>query len=826
MSIAAKLSLTLGFIMILSFGGLISSNLFNLHKNSLLQGELMAQQQSKLYADSLNMEFVKTLSMLKTLRINLEEMKRQDLPSRELFIGMMQDLLRGHPNLLGIYTMWEPNAFDGLDAEYVNKNEYDDGSGRFIPYVIRNKGLFHVLHAQINNEASALDYYTIPKRNKKLSLIEPFSYEIDGEEIMMTSLALPILNNENQFLGVIGADITVDFVQKEIADIQPLGGYLTVITAEGTYLANGKYPERIMKPYEDLSEDKNIVANLNENQVGLYTPSPDTSGKDFHLFYPVILDTEMWHIEIVIPKENILAIYNKQLHNSLMISAGAFLFTVMMMILLLDRFVIRRVNQVIRVSKAVADGDLTRKLTVGADDEFGLMALHFNEMVNRRKEAEGKIHYQATHDLLTGLSNRSGLADYMKNNVPFMTSNSTSLSLLFIDLDRFKFINDSMDHTVGDLLLRHVSDRLQACVALWGEVFRLGGDEFVVVLTALPDQQTTLELTEQILRSISEPMVLGDNQIFITASIGISFYNAKEDNIDSLIKEADTAMYVAKKESNTYVVYNETMFNVPSKEIAMEREMQLALDNDQFVLYYQPKVDLITRKIYGVEALIRWNHPEFGIIAPAEFIPIAEKTGFIIILGEWVLDNACRQSKVWEDMGLPPIQISVNLSMVQFQQRNLYEMVVNSITKAGIEPRHLDLELTESVLMNNPNYTISTLQALKDLGVQLTLDDFGTGYSSLSYLKNIPIHTVKLDKSFIQNISTDLKEQLIVNSVIVIAHSLGLKVITEGVETAEQLQILESNQSDSIQGFYFYPPMPVEKFTDIYRLEIEADYTI
>ncbi len=816
-SIAAKLSLTLGFIMILSFGGLIASNLFNLYNNSLTQGELEAQQQSELYADSLHLEFIETLSMLKTIRSIMLEMIDQGTQNRALIVGTLQNLLIEHPNILGLYTMWEPNAFDQRDDENMNKNSYDDESGRFVPYVVRNKGLFHVLPIDYNNQSENMDYYTIPKMNKRLSLIEPSAYEINGDDILMTTLALPILDNWNQFLGVVGADITVDFVQKEIEAIHPLGGYLTVITATGSYLANGRYPELIGKPYEDFSHSRDILSKLDENQRQIYTPSQDSKGEDFRLFYPVLLDKEMWHIEIVIPKKNILASYYEQLRTSLFISVVAFLFTVVMMVILLDHFIIRRIHEVIRASQAVADGDLDRKLTIGTEDEVGLMAHHFNQMVSSRKEAERRIQHQATHDLLTGLANRSGFMEYMNNDIIQLKSKIHSLSLLFIDLDRFKYINDSMDHSVGDILLQHVAERLLLCVASRGEVFRLGGDEFVIVFTALPNQESTLLLTEQILQAISEPITLGDKQIFTTASIGISFYSALQDNLEALVKEADTAMYVAKKVSNTYIVYNPSMSLAPSKEITMEREMQTALENNEFTLYYQPKVDLATRTIYGVEALIRWDHPELGIIPPSEFIPIAERTGFIISLGEWVLDTACQQNKAWQDMGLPPIQVGVNLSMVQFQNRSLLQMVKNCVTRSGIDPCYLDLELTETVLMNNPVYTIKTLHALRDFGVLLSLDDFGTGYSSLSYLKNFPLHTVKLDKSFIQNISKDIKEQLIVNSVIVIAHSLNLKVITEGVETVEQLRILESNRCDSIQGFYFDPPMTSAIFTEMYK---------
>lgn len=308
-----------------------------------------------------------------------------------------------------------------------------------------------------------------------------------------------------------------------------------------------------------------------------------------------------------------------------------------------------------------------------------------------------------------------------------------------------------------------------------------------------------------------------DRMFYITASIGMSLHHQLTPCIgDQLVKESDIAMYVAKKERNTCKIYIPSMNDVPQKELMLENSLFKALEQGQFMLYYQPKIEVATGSIYGAEALIRWKHPEFGMVSPLDFIPLAEKTGFIIPLGEWVLHTACQQIREWDRMGLPPLSVSVNMSMMQFQQKQIVHTIERIITGAGIRPERIELELTESIFMDNPEHTLKILHELQQLGIKLSLDDFGTGYSSLSYLQNIPLHTLKLDKTFINNIVNDFKKQMIFKSVVVIAHNLNLKVVTEGVETEDEMRIIREHNCDGVQGYIYSPPVTAAKFAQLY----------
>lgn len=289
---------------------------------------------------------------------------------------------------------------------------------------------------------------------------------------------------------------------------------------------------------------------------------------------------------------------------------------------------------------------------------------------------------------------------------------------------------------------------------------------------------------------------------------------------DRMVKEADTALFVAKKQRNTSRLYSPSMKDVSKREQELENGLFPALEGEQFVLYYQPKVDLKSGQIYGAEALIRWRHPEFGMISPLDFIPLAEKTGFIIPLGEWVLRTACKQIKMWEQQGVTALTVSVNMSMLQFQQKHIVETIQSIITEASVRPEQIELELTETIFMDNPDHTLKILRELQQLGIRLSLDDFGTGYSSLSYLQNIPLHYLKLDKSFIHDIVSDFKKQMIFKSLVVIAHNLNMKVVTEGVETDEELQIIRQHKCDLVQGYIYSPPVTAECFIELYHKHV------
>lgn len=817
LSIAQKMIVSLGLLVTLSFGSLVSAHLMKVYHLNLRESELLAQTQSMTYIEPFSRSLGQSINAIDKLEATMSQMRRDRKQDREFIVEMLQETLRANPQLLGVYTLWEPDAFDGRDKQYRNRNSYDDGTGRFLPYAVRVNGEIQ-LHALEHYEDPAMgSYYQTPKRTKAFSLIEPYSYPIGGEEVMLTSLVLPILDEQGRFLGIVGADISMDAVQKRIEAIRPLGGYANMISADGRYVASGSDPKLLLQPYRGWSDDAEPPLWTSDVPRLFYTPNDEGRGTVLRMFYPIEINDVIWQIETVVPKANMLAAFYKSLRESIIIMAAALLFMTLAIGLLVRKIILVNIHKVVQATSDVAMGRDNNKLDIRTNDEFEFMAKHFNNMLDQRKEAELLIEYQSMHDLLTGLPNRYAYQLHLQARLSSGHSPSGSLALLFIDLDRFKMINETLDHAMGDQLLRKVSEQIVLTVAGKGRVFRFGSDEFIVLLEDVSHLHQAHYMAEEILSAIADPIRMNDRIFYITASIGMSVHHELTPGTgDRLVKESDIAMYVAKKERNTCKLYTPSMNDVPKKELILENSMLRALESGQFMLYYQPKIDVRTGGINGAEALIRWKHPELGMVSPLDFIPIAEKTGFIIPLGEWVLFSACQQIREWERMGLPRLTVSVNMSMIQFQQKQIVHTIERIIADAGIRPEQIELEITESIFMDNQEHTLRILHELQQLGVKLSLDDFGTGYSSLSYLQNIPIHTLKLDKTFINDIVSDYKKQMIFKSVVVIAHHLNLRVVTEGVETEDQLEIIREHQCDAVQGYIFSPPVPAPKFVQLY----------
>ena len=390
------------------------------------------------------------------------------------------------------------------------------------------------------------------------------------------------------------------------------------------------------------------------------------------------------------------------------------------------------------------------------------------------------------------------------------------LAVLFLDVDRFKHINDSLGHAIGDRLLQSVAQRLLACVRSSDTVSRQGGDEFVILLSEVTHAQDAAVSAEKILLALSTPHRIDQHDLHLTASIGIVTYPDDGTDAETLMKNADSAMYHAKDSGrNNYQFFKPDMNVRAVERQSLEDGLRHAMERQEFVLHYQPKMNLETGAIIGVEALIRWHHPQRGLVPPAQFIPIAEECGFIVPIGQWVLREACRQARAWQDAGLPPMRIAINISAVELRAKDFVAGVRAILTETGLEPRYLELELTETFLMQDSKSTAAVLQALKDMGVQLALDDFGTGYSSLSYLKRFPIDTLKIDQSFVRDLTTDADDASIVSAVISMGKSLHMRVVAEGVETREQLAFLQEQSCPEGQGYYFSRPVVAEEFTQL-----------
>ncbi|SFB09796.1 PAS domain S-box-containing protein/diguanylate cyclase (GGDEF) domain-containing protein [Collimonas sp. OK607] len=438
--------------------------------------------------------------------------------------------------------------------------------------------------------------------------------------------------------------------------------------------------------------------------------------------------------------------------------------------------------------------------------------------ITEMKSYEAELEHQARHDTLTGLANRNVLSDRLSQSIVYGELYGHRVWVLFVDLDRFKFVNDTLGHNAGDQLLKEVASRLKAFTREADTIARLGSDEFVLILPERLDEELSVGLIQRMMDAIARPLQIEGYDFFLSCSIGVAVYPNDGTDPDSLLKHADIAMYRAKEMgNNNYQFYTAAMNERALERLQIEGDLRNALERKELLLYYQPQVDLRTGRMVGMEALIRWKHPQLGMISPTRFIDLAEETGLIVQMGAWVMHTACEQNKAWQRMGLGYLRMSVNLSTRQFFQQNLVQQVAEMLEATGLAPHYLEIELTESLVMTDVELAVGILNDLKSIGVQLSIDDFGTGYSSLAYLKSFPIDALKIDQSFVRDITVDQDDAAIVASIISLAHNLRLQVIAEGVETQEQLSYLQRHRCDEMQGFYFSEPVSAADIEIILR---------
>ena len=475
------------------------------------------------------------------------------------------------------------------------------------------------------------------------------------------------------------------------------------------------------------------------------------------------------------------------------------------------------------MKKVSQEKDYSLRTEKTGKDEIGSLIDGFNEMLSEIEERDevlrqhqDNLQVLAHFDSLTQLPNRALYYDRLSQALLQATRTTQKVAVMFVDLDHFKDINDTSGHRIGDLLLKDVAERLQKIVRASDTVARMGGDEFTVLLPNLEDPDNVSPVAQKILKNISEVYRVEGNEIYITASVGITIFPNDGQTVDELLKNADTAMYHAKNNGrNVFQFYSQEMNVKMMNRLDLQNSLRHALERKEFILYYQPRVNIVDRSVSSMEALIRWSHPEKGMIMPDRFIPMTEETGMIVPIGEWVIRAACLQIIKWQGKGIPLFPVAVNVSAYQLRRPNFVETVTGILEETGVSPDSLEIELTESAIMQDVDFTIKMLKAFKSLGIMISIDDFGTGYSSLSQLKRFPIDSLKIDRSFIANATTNADDRAIVIAIISMAHSLGLNIIAEGVETEAQLALLSEQGCQEMQGYLFSKPLPPDLFTKL-----------
>jgi diguanylate cyclase (GGDEF)-like protein len=627
------------------------------------------------------------------------------------------------------------------------------------------------------------------------------------ERIVHLSLRL----SDNRFLSTL-------FQKIELGS----GGYVYLIDRNGRLLS---HPDKT-RIGEDVTRNEVVQEIINHKRSG-YQQVTNTRGVLMDASYAYIPEVG-WGVVAQVPDEMIyepLQSFRKHLWK---LAAAVFLL-LSGVTALYARQIIRPIRKLYIAVDQVAKGNYETDIrNVSSSKEIEELTNRFNEMLYTIRDAREQIQYQAYHDPLTGLPNRILAADRLGQMLAHAQRTRTKVAVLFLNLDRFKGINDSLGHSIGDRLLREVAERIAGCVTENDTVSRIGGDEFLLMIPDVTQVQDVMSVVQEILQVLNVPFHLDQHELFLTASIGISFYPDDGEEIGQLITNADIAMHRAKKQGrNTSQLHTPAMNQQAAERLLLENHLHKAIERQEFLVYYQPKIDLFTGKLVGMEALVRWNHSIWGLVSPAKFIPIAEDSGLIGPIGEWVLRTACAQTKRWQEEGLTPVRIAVNLSAHQVEQSNLVETVQRILEETGLEPRYLELELTESILMQNTESVNETLHRLRDMGISIAIDDFGTGYSSLSYLHSFPITCLKIDQSFVRRIegSGDRTDGVIAKAVIALAHNLDLEVVAEGVEDKHQMEFLREEGCSFAQGFLFSKPLPSEEFEKLLTKAGSTSYT-
>ncbi len=641
------------------------------------------------------------------------------------------------------------------------------------------------------------------------------------------------LDIDGEWVGTLGQDVHLNMLFRLINSANDkFGGEQHILRdREGDFLLAGPWQKQLetnTEPFAIAAEETGLLALLSQ-------PFPNTAtlmgevmlqGKSYQVIV-VTLQPMQWSYLHLIPTEAIL----KPLIEIVYFAALFLIIIVVSISILINgavrKMISRPIERLVERTRLFSIGLKPEPVSDWGSYELTELAQALDVMNEDLDRETNRLAFMATHDELTKLPNRSLLDDRLEQIITYSRRNKTKAAVLFLDLDQFKTINDSLGHSIGDKLLQQVAERIAFQLREEDTVARFGGDEFVVLVSDFQHIQDVSNIAEKLLFVIRQPYMIDGYDLSVTSSIGISICPDDSSVAETLIQNADTAMYLSKNMGrNAFQFYTKAIHDKVVRKLQLEDALRKAVEEQQFVLYYQPKVNLISKQICGMEALIRWQHPDIGIVSPIEFIPLAEETGLIIEIGEWVIAEAFGQMKEWSETFSWLNDMAINLSARQFQQAGFVNYIEAMLKETGVESANIDFEITESMIMNDVKAAINVLAELRQLGVSISIDDFGTGYSSLSYLKHLPADSLKVDRSFVRELVHDRDDQAITKSIIALADNLNLRVIAEGIETSEQEEMLTAMGCEYAQGYYFSRPVPAAEMQQLlHRQQNAADET-
>ncbi|MGC3873909.1 bifunctional diguanylate cyclase/phosphodiesterase [Halomonas sp. GXIMD04776] len=729
------------------------------------------------------------------------------------------------PSLLKLFTSYLRAYPDYTEIRFLLPDGYEDARATLtpIPNAMEEEGETPFFKALEQFEGETLSRVSIRPD------IDTVSLQV-ARPIRLINLAMEDpLSAKPTLRGYLVVTMALDFMAEQMAASQ-------IGESGQTFIVNSK--GEILLHQDPSQAGKHLSAQLLETVW-----STDGSQRLLHAFYqgePGLLATRRLHEGLlligVLPESELLGESQRLEKVIAWIVLGTVVLMIIALLIAMNFIMVRPLKQLMRAVREIGSGNLTPQLSLSSKDELGQLALSFQEMGRHLQTSRHKIERLAYHDSLTGLPNRLMFHEYLQHMVALARREDTEMAILFLDLDNFKRINDTLGHQVGDQLLKEMATRLTAVLRLEDFIYheaspntseviaRLGGDEFIILLPKIKGARDAAKIATRILKVIKDPVYLDGHELCIGTSIGISLFPSDSEEVNDLIKYADAAMYHAKEQGrNNFQFYSASQNLVTTELLSLESRLRRALSNNEFELHYQPQIRTETGEITGVEALLRWNDPDQGLVSPDQFIPIAEACGLILPIGEWVLHEACRQSSAWKAAGLPQVRVSVNVSGIQLQRQELPLIVDWVLADTGLQAEFLELEITETTLMKVNAEVIEHLSIMQRKGITISLDDFGTGYSSLNLLRELPIGKLKIDKCFVQGMLTDPQDAAIVSAILFIARSLGLEATAEGVETREQAIRLAGEKCNQLQGYLLSKPLPADDVAKLLLEGIDAD---